>query len=80
MAATWPGKDSETEPIGDKFPQWKVTMRTMMPSPCNKKLHASDIRPNLEQAGTRARSVLNQIVRRHIDGCKKCQANGIKRP
>jgi hypothetical protein len=77
MAATWPGKDKDSpQPMpGD---QWKITIRSRMPSPCNKKVMGSYTARKMELADAEARRALDRAVKAHVKGCKKCQANNIQ--
>lgn len=77
MAATWPGKETdapEPRPNG----QWKVTIRSRMPGPCNKKVMGSYTATKMDFAGAEARRALIRAVKAHVKGCKKCQANNIQ--
>lgn len=78
MAAVWPGRDIDS--LQPTAKGWTVKMRTRMPSPCNRKLWHSSTHENLQRASNEARNNLNHSVRRHIDGCKKCQENKVPRP
>lgn len=79
MAAVWPGKETDP-PEPRRMQEWKITIRTRMPKPCNERLFSSATDGDGAEAGRRASKLLDGLVRRHIDGCKKCQANGVKRP
>lgn len=75
---TWPGK--ETDPPEPVSKGWRITIRTRMPAPCDKKLFASGTDLAGETAGRLARTYLNQMVKRHINGCKKCKDNNVQKP
>jgi hypothetical protein len=76
--ATWPGKDSTTVEVEEEL--WEVKVFSNMPGPCGRYMHAKSRHQNPEQAGRRARSVLNSNVRKHIRQCQHCQANKVYMP
>jgi hypothetical protein len=76
MAKTWP-KTETLGPDPDRENEWKARVRTQMPAPCRKNITASYTARKIEFAVATAERMLREQVRKHIRGCKKCQANNL---
>jgi len=78
MTAQWPGKDQEgPNPLPND--RWETIIRTQMP--CGQRLKGTGRQPQVKRAYDTAHDLLKLSIRRHIDGCQKCQANpDVKRP
>lgn len=73
--ADYPGKDNHTTMVGDEL---RVKVSTTMP--CHKPLSSERKNKNPRTASNNAHKSLTRSIRNHIDGCKTCQALGVKKP